>query len=224
MIELRGVAKWYPVNKFGRYFVFRDLHLTLPSRRNIGILGRNGVGKSTLIRLIGGVDLPDRGQIRYTEGDDVAAPLGLSGGFSNALSAADNVRFVGRIRGDDEDQLQARIAFVREFAEIGEFFDRPMSAYSSGMRARVGFGLTLSFDNDYYLIDEATAVGDEKFRQKSARLFQYKKDRASIIMVSHSMAQLAQWCEAGVYIRPGGQAEYFDRIQDAIQAYQKDQQ
>lgn len=221
MIELRNITKSYPLQGLARYTVLRDLSLTLPSRKHIGIVGRNGAGKSTLLRIIGGLEMPDRGTVR-SEGS-ISPPLGLTSGFAQKISGRDNARFVCRICGDDAATARERVAFIRQFSELGDFFDRPVETYSSGMKARLAFAISMSFDYDYYLIDELTAVGDARFREKAKKAFAEKKGRSSIIMVSHSLDALRRDCEAGLYVK-AGQVRYYDDIKQAIEDYLKDQQ
>ena len=168
MIDINNVTKSYLTNK-GRRFVFRNLNISLPSNRNIALIGRNGAGKSTLMRLLGGQDVPDSGKIVTDK--SISWPVGLSGGFQGSLTGRQNVKFVARIQGAYGDDLRRVVTFVEEFAEIGEYFDLPVNTYSSGMRGRVAFGLSLAFNFDYYLVDEAISVGDAHFREKAQSLF-----------------------------------------------------
>lgn len=220
MIRVENVTKSYPVAGFSRSYVFRDLSLELPSRTHVGIVGRNGAGKSTLLRLLGGMELPDRGRI-VSDGA-ISPPLGLSSGFAKKLTGRDNARFICRINGDDEATTRERVAFVAGFTELGFFFDRPVFTYSSGMRARLAFAISMAFEYDYYLIDELTAVGDQQFRQKAQSAFAQKKGKASVIMVSHNLNNLKRDCEVGVYMRAAGPVVYPD-IHDAIAHYRQDQ-
>jgi capsular polysaccharide transport system ATP-binding protein len=164
VIGLDRVTKSY-MTLVGRKVVFRDLSFEIPSGMNVGLIGRNGAGKSTLMRLLGGADLPDSGKI-LTEGR-VSWPVGLRGGLQTNLTGRENVKFVCRIQGIRRKGMQEKIRYVEEFAEIGAHFDLPVSTYSSGMRARLGFGMSMAFDFDYYLIDEVMAVGDASFKRKS---------------------------------------------------------
>ena len=220
MIRLEGVTKSYPLKGLARFYVFRGLTMQLPARTHVGIVGRNGAGKSTLLRLIGGMELPEQGRI--TSDGVISPPLGLSSGFAPQLSGRDNARFVCRINGDDAAIAQERVAFIFQFSELGDFFDRPVKTYSSGMRARLAFAVSISFNYDYYLIDELTAVGDQKFRQKAEAAFAEKKGHASFIMVSHNLESLKRDCEVGIYMKPEGPI-YYDDIGDAIAAYRQDQ-
>ncbi|RZO83898.1 MAG: ABC transporter ATP-binding protein [Oceanococcus sp.] len=220
MIRVENLTKSYPVQGFARYTVFSGISFELPSRTHVGIVGRNGAGKSTLMRLLGGMELPDTG--RVTSDGLISPPLGLSSGFAQKIPGRDNARFICRINGDDNAAARERVEFIREFSELGEFFERPVETYSSGMKARLAFSISMSFRYDYYLIDELTAVGDQKFRAKAQATFAEKKGQASIIMVSHNLQALQRDCEVGLYMSPRGPL-YFDDIGEAIAAYKKDQ-
>lgn len=219
MIRVEGVTKSYPLAGLRRYHVFRNLNLDFPEKKNIAIIGRNGVGKSTLLRLIGGIEYPDSGRI-VTQGT-VSPPLGLSGGFAVALSGRDNARFICRVYGLDPAEIEERVEFIERFAEIGEFFNHPVKKYSSGMRARLAFAISMVFDYDYRLIDELTAVGDEKFKQRAQKAFSDMRGRTSIVIVSHALGQLKRDCDVGIYLKRG-EVHYFDKVDDAIAAYQQD--
>lgn len=217
MIELRNITKSY-VTKHGRIFVFKDLSMTFPENKSVGIMGPNGAGKSTLLRLVGKIDFPDKGEVITDK--RISWPVALSGGSQGSMTGSDNVRFVCRIYGIRGKDVDSYLSFIKAFADIGRHFDLPVKTYSSGMRARLNFGISMAFDFDYYLVDEVTAVGDEVFKKKSAEIFSEKKKKANLIMVSHNMRTLRENCEAGVYINRG-HVEYFDDINDAIKLYSK---
>lgn len=219
MIRFEGVSKWYPLDRGGRHYIYRDLSLDLPARTNIGILGRNGAGKSTLIRMLAGIDPPNDGRI-VADGR-ISPPIGLGNGLSPWLSGRENAKFVSRIFGDSPDAMRERMEFVREFAQIGDFFDQPVRTYSSGMKARMGFAISMAFDYDYYLIDEVTAVGDERFRRRAAAMFESKRGHAGVLLVSHNVDSLRQQCTAGLHIRKGV-VTFHDDIDEAIHAYRRD--
>ena len=216
MIELRNVTKSYKTPK-GRVFVFRDLSLTIPDDKSVALIGRNGAGKSTLMRLLGGQDIPDRGEIITP--DSISWPVGLSGGFQGSLTAKENVKFVARVYGAKGDKLREIVDYARNFAEIGDFFDRPVNTYSSGMRSRVAFGLSLAFDFDYYLIDEAMSVGDAHFRKKAQQAFKERIGKAKVILVTHGMGQVRQMCDY-VLLLDKGQVKAYDDVEEGIAAYQ----
>ncbi len=215
MIRLDNITKSYRMRE-GRRYVFRDLSMEFPVGKNVALLGKNGAGKSTLMRLLGGTDFPDRGEI---ETDQVLSwPLALTGGFQGSLSGKDNVKFVCRAYGAD-DELEERLNFVHKFSELGDYFYEPVKSYSSGMRSRLAFALSLAFDFDVYLVDEVTAVGDQSFRRKAKRAFEELKDRATLIMVSHDMQTLRQHCDVAVFLEQG-KVTWFDDLEEAIARYQ----
>lgn len=215
MIELRNVTKSYKTPK-GRVFVFKDLNLTIPDDKSVALIGRNGAGKSTLMRLLSGQDTPDRGEIITP--DSISWPVGLSGGFQGSLTAKENVKFVARVYGIKGERLKEVVNYVRDFAEIGDFFDRPVNTYSSGMRSRVAFGLSLAFDFDYYLIDEAMSVGDAHFRKKAQQAFKERIGKAKVILVTHGMGQVRQMCDY-VLLLDKGQVTAYDDVEEGIEAY-----
>jgi capsular polysaccharide transport system ATP-binding protein len=216
MIELRHLSKSYPTRQ-GRRYVFRDLSFTFPPGSNIGLIGRNGAGKSTLLRLLGGIDQPDHGAVVTDR--TISWPVGLSGGFQANLTARENVQFVCRIHGAHGDALRAKVRFVEEFAEIGDYFDLPMRSFSSGMRSRVAFGLSMAFDFDYYLIDEVMAVGDAQFKAKSKEVMLARLKQSNVILTSHNMVDIRQYCNVVLHVDQGRVAVY-DDIEAGIRAYQ----
>lgn len=214
MIAFHSVSKSYPLRGGERHHVFDAVDLKLPEHENIGILGANGAGKTTLLRLIAGSEKPDCGRISRA-GVTISWPVGLAGGFQGSMSARENVRFVCRIHGLQLDDRRQVETFVHEFSEIGEFFDQPVKTYSSGMRARVNFALSLAFRFDVYLVDEITSVGDAAFREKATNAFLELRDRASLIYVSHNLSMLAEACDSGLVLVDGA-IVYHSRIEDAI--------
>ncbi len=215
MIALDRVTKSY-LTLNGRFFVFRDLSFEVPAGANVGLIGRNGAGKSTLMRLLSAVDMPDSGSI--TTKGRLSWPVGLKGGMQNNLSGRDNVKFVCRIHGIRGRRMQEKIRYVQEFAEIGRYFDQPVSMYSSGMQARLAFGTSMAFDFDYYLIDEVMAVGDSVFRRKSQQVFRERLQTSKVILVSHNMKLIRRMCDLVVHLDRGKAAIYPD-VGKGIAAY-----
>jgi len=218
MIKLQNISKYYHLKGGGRHYVIRHLDLEIPSKISIGILGPNGAGKSTLLRLIGGTEAPNEGRI-ITDAH-ISWPLGLGVGFQGSLTARENIQFVCRINGLNKEETSNTLKAVEDFAEIGKFFDQRVKSYSSGMRARVAFGLSTIFDFDYYLIDELTSVGDPNFRAKAHKEFEKIKKRASLIYVSHNLETLSQTCDAAILLHKGD-ALYFPDIEEGIKEYQQ---
>lgn len=216
MIELRNLTKSYLTPR-GRRYVFRDLSFSFPDGASIGLIGPNGAGKSTLMRLIGKIDTPDSGEVVTDR--HISWPVGLSGSFQGTLSGRDNVEFVCRLQGLDRETLREKVRYVREFAELGEYFELPLRSYSSGMRSRLAFGLSMAFDFDYYLIDEVMAVGDAEFRRKSRQVFREKLERSNLILVSHNMNDIKQYCDVVVLVA-GGHATLYEDVRAGIAAYE----
>jgi len=214
MIKIQNLYKRYH-NHHGSDWVLKDVNIEIPNNVSVGLVGRNGAGKSTLLRLIGGMDSPDRGRILTDS--RISWPIGLSGGLQGSMTGRQNVRFVARIHGN-EAMIDDVVQRVEAFAEIGPAFDEPVKTYSSGMRSRLNFGLSLAFDFDVYLSDEATAVGDRLFKAKATKAFRDRIGKASIIMVSHAEGILKDLCQSGIWLHQG-QAIWFDDINDAILAY-----
>lgn len=217
MIELRNTTKYYPVRTGVRH-ILRDVSLVIPSATNLAVLGPNGAGKSTFLRLIGGAEAPNSGKILSDE--KISWPLGISSGFQGTLTGRQNVLFVCRINGLTSAQIAGVIDEVMEFSELGEYFDLPLRTYSSGMRARLSFGLSMAFRFDVYLIDELTSVGDAIFRAKAKKAFRDLRSRASIIFVSHNLQTLRESCDSALFLHDGT-ASFFPSIDDGIEAYQE---
>lgn len=215
MIIVEDVHKRYQTDHGPGNWILQGVSFTIPPNLNVGLIGGNGAGKSTLLRIIGGVDQPSRGRVERQS--HVSWPMGFGGGLQGSLTGRQNAKFVCRIHGH-EDDIPDRVAFIQDFAEIGAAFDEPVKTYSSGMRSRLQFGMSLAFDFDVYISDEVTAAGDAAFRKKAADAFKKLADRASLIMVSHGEGTLKQFCTAGIWIRDG-KAHWFDRIDDALRAY-----
>lgn len=212
MLAFDRVSKSYRT-KGVRKTILSDFSFRFPANRNVGIMGRNGAGKSTMMRLMAGIEPPDQGHVYRTS--RVSWPLGFSGGFNGSMTGIENIRFVSRIYGEDTDRV---IASVTAFAELGPSLRLPIKTYSSGMKARLAFGLSMAIDFDMYLIDEVTAVGDEDFKKKSKAVFQDKLARSQIVMVSHSPGTIRQYCDCGLLLE-GDCIRYFDDVDDLLFAY-----
>jgi len=215
MIELKNVTKYFMTKK-GKNYILNDVSFTIPSGVNIGILGRNGTGKSTIMRMLGKIEFPNIGSI--TSSNSFSWPLGLGGGFVGNMTAKANVKFVCRLYGKSQKEMNEIIEFVKEFSELKDYFDMPIKTYSSGMKGRLGFGLSLAFDFDYMLIDETLSVGDARFKKKSKEALIKKIEKCNILLVSHDMNTLRELCEAGIVVN-NGKMSYFENIEDAINEY-----
>ena len=215
MIELKNVSKFFRT-KQGKKYILKDMSIVIPSKKNIGILGRNGTGKSTIMRMLGQIEFPNKGSI--TSSQSFSWPLGLSSGFVGNMSAKSNVKFVCRLYGKSQKEIIKVVNFVKEFSELGDYFEMPIKTYSSGMKARLSFGLSLSFDFDYLLIDETLSVGDAKFRKKSKEALLTKIEKCNVLLVSHDMGTLRDICDVGIVV-DNGKVKYFDNIDGAIDEY-----
>ncbi len=215
MIKIESLTKSYRTPA-GRHYVFKDLNLEIPSGKSVAFIGRNGAGKSTLLRMIGGIDRPDSGKIITNK--TISWPVGLAGGFQGSLTGRENVTFVARLYAKQEE-LKEKIEFVEEFAELGKYFDMPIKTYSSGMRSRLGFGLSMAFKFDYYIVDEVTAVGDARFKEKCAQLFKERHKESSFLMVSHSLNSLKEFCDVAIVFKDDNAVSFHEDIQEGIEEY-----
>ena len=215
MFELRNVTKSYLTPK-GRRYVFRNLSLSIPPGKNIGLIGRNGAGKSTLMRLLGAADIPDSGSVVTDK--SISWPVGLTGGFQGSMTGRENIKFVCRVYGAMGDDMRDKIRYVQEFAEIGDWIDEPIKTYSSGMRSRVAFGLSMAFDFDYYLIDEVMSVGDAQFKRKCADVFQEKLQQSKVVLVTHNMNEVQKICDIVLLVR-NGEIQVYEDVAEGIKAY-----
>jgi capsular polysaccharide transport system ATP-binding protein len=212
MIVLQNLTKTF-VMRGERKTILDNVNAVFPSRTAVGLLGRNGAGKSTLLKMIAGTALPTSGQI-LTDGK-ISFPVGFAGSFHPDLTGAQNIRFVARIYGVDTDAL---IDFVRDFAELGVHFHLPIRSYSSGMKARLAFGVSMGLRFDTYLIDEVTAVGDASFVAKSNSVFLDRMKRSGAVFVSHSIGIIREMCTAGAVL-DRGKLTYYPEVEEAIEEH-----
>ena len=218
MIKVTNLSKSYR-HKGKRVSVVQNLSFELNPGESVALLGRNGAGKSTLLRILGGIDQADSGSI---EADcSMSWPVGLTGGFQGSLSGRENTIFVSKIyAGHDPELIEEKVRKVEEFAELGVHFDRPFKTYSSGMRSRVTFGLSMAFDFDVYLIDEVTSAGDERFRKRSKEVLEQRHETADFIMVDHNLWGLKFHCDRALLLHNGSLIE-FDDLEEGIATHKK---
>ncbi|HDW1609672.1 TPA: ABC transporter ATP-binding protein [Escherichia coli] len=216
MIKIENLTKSYRTPA-GRHYVFKNLNIEIPSGKSVAFIGRNGAGKSTLLRMIGGIDRPDSGKIITNK--TISWPVGLAGGFQGSLTGRENVKFVARLYAKQEE-LKEKIEFVEEFAELGKYFDMPIKTYSSGMRSRLGFGLSMAFKFDYYIVDEVTAVGDARFKEKCAQLVKERHKESSFLMVSHSLNSLKEFCDVAIVFKDDNAVGFYEDVHEGIKSYQ----
>lgn len=212
MIQVEDVVKEYRTRS-GPVRVLDRVNLTVRPGQQLGILGRNGAGKSTIVRLISGTEQPTSGHVRRTM--SVSWPLAFGGAFQGTLTGYDNLRFICRVYGVDPAD---RIGFVEDFSELGIYLREPVKTYSSGMRARLAFAISMTVDFDCYLIDEVIAVGDARFHQKCmVELFEKRADRAKII-VSHDPHYIRDHCQSAAVLADA-RLSYFDDVDQAFEFY-----
>lgn len=212
MIVLTDIVKKYPTRQ-GPVTVLDHVSLVVQPGEKVGILGRNGSGKSTMIRLISGAERPTSGRIR--RGMSVSWPLAFGGAFQGTLSGLDNLRFICRVYGTTADD---KLPFIEEFSELGRYLREPVKTYSAGMRARLAFAISMVVEFDCFLIDEVVAVGDARFHEKCRiELFEKRSDRAMII-VSHDPVFIRDHCEHASVLSDG-QLRSFADVDEAFSHY-----
>lgn len=214
MIKFENVLKFYRIHRH-RKVILNYVSINLEPGSSYGILGVNGAGKSTFIRLIAGAELPNSGRVQRTT--RVSWPLGFGGGLHPNLTGRENVRFLARLYGEDPRQV---VDFVEDFSEIGPYMDAPVKTYSSGMVARVAFGLSMAISFECYLIDEVMAVGDARFAQRCRAEFNKRKAHSDIIMVTHDTSAIREYCDHGIVLADGN-LHYFHDVDDAIELYKR---
>ena len=212
MIVCENLHKSYPMGH-GKKHVLKGLDFQIAKGDKVGFLGRNGAGKTTLIKLIGGVEMPTSGKVRRDM--TVSWPLGFGGGFQGSLTGYDNARFIARIYGQEYSQIRG---FVEDFTELGRQLKMPVKTYSSGMKARLAFALSIAIEFDCYLIDEVILVGDHNFHQKCRyELFEKRSDRA-LILASHSAGVIHEFCNRAM-ILSDGKGTMHDDLDQALEIY-----
>ena len=214
MIQLDRVFKFYRTEGHVK-IVLDHASIVFQSGRSYGLLGVNGAGKSTTLRLIAGTELPNSGRVRRSV--RVSWPLGFAGGFHHLMTGRDNVKFVARVYGADVRKV---LDFVEDFSELGDYIDVPVKTYSSGMMARLAFGLSMAIEFECYLIDEITSVGDLRFQTRCKVAFDHRRKNADLIVVSHSMATIKDYCDSGAVL-VDGQLMMFDSVDKAIEVYNR---
>jgi capsular polysaccharide transport system ATP-binding protein len=213
VIRASNLCKVYSSHGRSRV-VLDDVSITVPRGFKLGLLGRNGAGKSTLIRLISKIELPTSGTVEH--GMSVSWPLGFSGTFQGSLTGIDNIKFISRIYRADYGRLRD---FIEEFADLGDYLYEPVKIYSSGMRARLAFGLSIAIEFDCYLIDEVILVGDQRFHARcKEHLFSHRADRA-LILASHDASFVREVCDAAIVLL-NGRAHYYENVDEALKVYQ----
>lgn len=216
MIRFTDVSKSYHLRKFEKR-VLNNVSFEIPRGSSLGICGANGAGKSTLMRLIAGVENPTAGKIERTV--TCSWPIGYTSCFQSTLTGADNARFIARVYGMPIEPL---LDYVEDFAQLGAYFHHPINTYSAGMRARLAFGISLAIEFDCYLVDEVTSAGDERFRQRCEEALVHRRETGTLVMISHDMSTLRDYCQRGAVLRDGTFTLYED-IEEAIDVHRHNQ-
>ena len=211
-IRLENVSKSFSA-RGGRVHVLRDINLEFPAKRRIGLLGGNGAGKSTLLRILGGQMRPDTG--RVISAAQISWQIGFAGSFHPELTGQQNTRFIARIYNVDTDAL---CNYVQTFSGIGRHFHMPVRTYSTGMRARMSFGVSMGIPFSWYLVDEVTAVGDAEFRRKCAATLRQRLGVSGAIIVSHSVVTIKELCDCAMILN-NGRIVWFDDVDKALKRY-----
>lgn len=212
MIEMHNVVKYYRTKNEKKIILDRQ-SFYFKTGVSYGLLGVNGAGKSTTMRLLSGAELPNKGSIKRKV--RVSWPLGFANGFHPMMSGRDNLKFVARAYGEDYHRV---LRFVEDFAEIGDYINSPVMTYSSGMMSRFAFGLSMAIEFDCYLVDEITSVGDARFQKRCREAFYKRRTSADIIMISHDMGTIQDYCDQGIVL-VDGRLLAFDNVEAAIAAY-----
>ncbi|UWQ19680.1 ABC transporter ATP-binding protein [Jannaschia sp. M317] len=213
MIELRNLHKAFHLNGVTKV-VARDISFTFPKGECVALMGGNGAGKSTMLKMLAGTVRPDSGEI--VRHGSVSWPVGFAGSFHGDLTGAQNVKFVARIYGVDSDEM---VKFAKDFSRLGGHMNLPVRTYSSGMKSRLAFAMSMAIKFDTYLIDEITAVGDAAFQAKSEAMLRARLTESSAVFVSHSLQQMERLCNSGIVLQ-NGRVFYYARVQKAIEHYE----
>ena len=182
-----------------KYWALKDVSFDVYHGETLGVVGRNGAGKSSLLRVLAGIVNPDKGRV-INYGVSVSL-LSLQVGFVNNLTGRENAILSGMMLGLSKAEVLKRIDDIREYSDIGDFFDQPVSSYSSGMSARLGFSVAINVDPDVILLDEVLGVGDIDFREKSSKTIKniIKSDK-TVVLVSHNAAMVKHLCDRVIWV------------------------
>jgi len=214
MIKLDQVTKYYP-SKIGNQYILNNINFEIPQGHNVAILGSNGAGKSTLFRLLAMSEYPNSGKV--VTDLSISWPVALATGIHPQMTGRENTRFIGRVNGvADLNEYEKK---VKAFADIGQKYELEVKTYSSGMRARLAFATCIAIDFDIYLIDEATSVGDPKFRRRARNALLEKSKTANVIMISHEMDELREFCDSAIVLH-NGELTFYNDLETGIKVYQ----
>ncbi len=211
-LDLINISKTY-VTLGRRKTVFKNFNLNIPKGLNLGVIGPNGSGKSTLLGMLAGGIYPDTGKVERRM--SVSWPIGYGGGVATNLTGIVNCRFLARLYGRSPDKI---VDFVTDFTELGEYMKWPVKTYSSGMRSRLNFALSMAIDFDCTLVDEGMGAGDQFFRAKAQTLIEERRKRSSFVMVTHNLVEVVQHCDR-VLVLGGPEPELSDDVEERVNQY-----
>jgi capsular polysaccharide transport system ATP-binding protein len=212
MIRLENISKNYETTR-GEKTVLHEINLQISPGEKVGIVGRNGAGKSTLISVLGGVILPDAGTI--TKEMSLSWPVGFDSGVQGTMNGMDNINFICRVYGVDIEDI---LPFVQDFSELGRYIYEPVNTYSSGMKARLNFAMSMAIDFDCMLIDEVLAVGDQRFKERCHEELLVKRKERAIVLVSHEPGMIREICDSA-YVLVEGHLHHFNDVEEAYLFY-----
>ena len=222
LISVRHVGVQYRLRrgllKRKQFWALKDVSFDLYHAESLGVIGRNGCGKTTLLKVLAGITQPDVGSV--THNGCRAALLALNVGFVPYLTGRENATLGGLMLGFSRREIESRLGAIADFAELGEFFDEPMFEYSAGMKARLGFSVACQLDSDVLLIDEVLGVGDAEFRRKSTAVLRDKiKSEKTVVVVSHDPNTIRRLCDRAVWIE-NGRARCEGTAEDVLLQYE----
>lgn len=204
----------------GEFWALRDVSFAVAEGEAIGVVGRNGQGKSTLLKMVAGVLLPDEGKVSVKAG--VAPLIEITGGFAGDLTVRNNIHLTAGLHGLSKQEIAERFDSIVEFAEAGDVLDTPFKHLSSGMKVRVAFSVVSQLDEPILLVDEVLAVGDKAFRNKCyRRIDELLAAGKTLFLVSHNERDLRRFCTRGLYL-DGGRLKFDGPINDALDMYNAD--
>jgi lipopolysaccharide transport system ATP-binding protein len=223
ILSLHNVGLYYSYRKriFGRrkFWALKDISFSLFSGETLGIVGKNGVGKSTLLRILAGILTPDKGELLIHKENLRISLISLQAGFVPTISGRENVILSGMLLGSSKKDILSKMDQIIEFSELIDFIDEPVKTYSTGMRARLGFSVAFYSEPDVILLDEVLGVGDLDFRQKSTEAMKKRiKSKKTVVLVSHNSRLLEEVCDRIVWIEDG-QSRVQGNVTEVLKQY-----